>query len=116
MQSLNNLGSAVTVEQLADSPYPLFQQLLEYEPVSWCPDINMWLVTRYEDVVAILKDWEQFSLEDDHSQIAATIGPMMLSTDGPHHKRQRVTFATPFRPKPLRRSLSQRQRLLEAPP
>jgi cytochrome P450 len=101
-----SLGSSVTLEQLAHDPYPLFQQLLTHEPVSWCPDINMWLVTRYVNVVNILKDWERFSLEDDHSQIAATIGPMMLSTDGAHHKRQRVPFATPFRPKPLRRSYS----------
>ena len=103
---MTSLGSKITLEQLADNPYPLFQQLLASEPVSWCPDINMWLITRYDDVVAILKDPERFSLEDDHSQIAATIGPMMLSTDGPHHKRQRVPFATPFRPKPLRRSYS----------
>jgi len=97
-------GSTITLQRLHDSPYPLFQQLLADEPVTWVPELNMWLIVRYEDVVQVLLDWQTFGLESEHSLIADTIGPMMLSMDGPAHQRLRVPLATPFRPKPLRRN------------
>ena len=102
-----SLGSTITLQQLHHNPYPLFQQLLADEPVSWVPELNMWLIVRYDDVVQVLRDWQTFGLESDHSLIADTIGPMMLSMDGEAHQRLRVPFAAPFRPKPLRRNYAQ---------
>jgi cytochrome P450 len=101
------LGSTITLQQLHDNPYPLFQKLLADEPVSWVPELNMWLGVRYEDVVQVLHDWQTFGLESEHSLIADTLGPMMLSMDGAAQQRLRVPFATPFRPKPLRRTYAQ---------
>ena len=42
-------------QQLQD-PYPLFARLRAEEPVHWCEPMNMWLISRYDDVLAGLKD------------------------------------------------------------
>ena len=38
---------------LAD-PYPLYRRLREEAPVHWDPYLHAWVVTRYDDVVAVL--------------------------------------------------------------
>ena len=73
-------GSTITLQQLHDNLYPLFQQLLAHEPVSLVPELNMWLIVHYEDVVQVLLDWQTFGLESEHSLIADTIGlPILLA-------------------------------------
>ena len=42
-------------EQLAD-PYPSYRTLRETSPVFHVPDTTMWLVSRYADVTAVLRD------------------------------------------------------------
>jgi cytochrome P450 len=42
--------------QELQNPYPLFGRLRERDPVHWCGPMHMWLVTRYEDVLASLCD------------------------------------------------------------
>jgi hypothetical protein len=37
-------------------PYPFFRRLREEDPVHWCEPMNLWLVTRYDDVLAGLRD------------------------------------------------------------
>jgi cytochrome P450 len=42
-------------EQLAD-PYPIYRTLRETSPVFHVPDTTMWIVSRYADVTAVLRD------------------------------------------------------------
>ncbi len=42
--------------QELQNPYPLFARLREQDPVHWCEPMHMWLVTRYEDVHAGLRE------------------------------------------------------------
>lgn len=42
-------------------PYPVFRRLRESEPVYWSDRLRRWVVTRYEDAAAILRDPETFS-------------------------------------------------------
>ena len=39
------LGARITVEALADDPYPLFHELRAAEPVTWVPELGMWMLT-----------------------------------------------------------------------
>ncbi|MBV9405063.1 MAG: hypothetical protein JO211_06945, partial [Acidobacteriaceae bacterium] len=41
-------------EVLAD-PYPLFHRMRSNDPVHWDVFLHSWVVTRYEDVVRVLK-------------------------------------------------------------
>ena len=96
------LGAQLTQTQQARDPYPLFARMLAEEPVSWVPAFNLWMVTRRDDVIEILRDADTFTMEPEGGQINPmedTFGPMMLSIDGPDHKRIRDVFVEPYRPR-----------------
>src|SRR4051812_10508511 len=42
-------------------PYPFYARARREAPVFWSPVMNAWVVSRYDDVVAILTDHERFS-------------------------------------------------------
>jgi pimeloyl-[acyl-carrier protein] synthase len=43
-------------EERLQDPYPFFWRLREEDSVHWCAPMNMWLVSRYDDVFAGLRD------------------------------------------------------------
>lgn len=102
-----SIGDRINVDLLARNPYPIFQQMMAHEPVCWVPAFKMWMVTRRDDVIAILKDAETFTMEPETGQnnpMEDTFGPMMLSLDGPEHKRIRAVFSEPFRARKVKLS------------
>lgn len=44
-----------------DDPYPLFARARRDEPVFYSELLKMWYVTRYDDIVAVVKDPDRFS-------------------------------------------------------
>ena len=105
MQSNFPIGATITVADMAENPYPTFASLLAEEPISWVPAYGVWMVCRRVDVMEILRDAERFTMEPPPGQVNPmedTFGPMMLSIDGPEHKRIRDAFIEPYRPKHVR--------------
>ncbi len=96
------LGAAVTVEQLERDPHPVLAQLREHEPVSWLPCLDGWMVTRYDLVLAAMRDPTTFTVDDPRFSTAQVVGPSMLSLDGAQHGRHRAPFTAPFRPLAVR--------------
>ncbi len=47
--------------EFRDDPFPVYRQLRDQAPVHWAPDAGCYCVSRYDDVVAVLKDTESFS-------------------------------------------------------
>ncbi|MDB5669696.1 MAG: cytochrome [Alphaproteobacteria bacterium] len=43
------------------NPYPFFKQLREEAPVAYSPEYDLFLVTRFEDIVSVFKNRETFS-------------------------------------------------------
>jgi len=93
---------------LAD-PYPLYARLREEAPVVWDPYLHCWVVTRYEDVHAVLKE---FSADRTPSPeqlaalgikgiepIAAVMMRQMLFLDAPKHTHLRKLCSTAFTPR-----------------
>ena len=95
------LGASVTLQALADEPYPLFARLQAEEPVTWCPALGMWLVVRWSDAVAVLQNRRDFTVVSERSLLADVIGPMMLSTDGSEQTRLRQPFAATYLPRSI---------------
>lgn len=97
-------GERIDLATLARDPYPTFDALLTSEPLSWVPAFNLWMVTRRDDVIAILRDWQTFTMETEstNSPMEDIFGPMMLSLDGAAHKRMREPFAAPFQARTIR--------------
>ncbi len=44
-----------------EDPFPFYSKVRQEEPVTFCPDLNAWLVTRYEDIQSVLLQPETFS-------------------------------------------------------
>lgn len=90
-----------------DDPYPLYHQLRTNAPIRW--DGATWVLTRYADVLAVLRDpraraaridpdpaWlEQTGL----APLFTTHARMMLFTDPPDHTRLRGLVNTAFTPR-----------------
>lgn len=94
-------------------PWEIFELLQQGAPVFRHPEPDgpgFWAVTRYEDVLAVLRDWETFSSEKGG---AATIEDLpedvlaarrnFMETDPPRHTQFRRIFAADFTPRAVRR-------------
>jgi len=65
-------------------------------PVAWVPALGGWLVTGRDESVAVLRDADVFTVDDDRFSTAVVVGTSMLSTDGDEHARHRAPFTAPF--------------------
>lgn len=57
------------------NPFPSYAELREEAPVMFDDRINMYVVTRYEDVKGVFEDWETFSSKDAQTPIRP-LGPL----------------------------------------
>ncbi len=91
-------------DELAN-PYPFYDRARAEAPVFHAPLLDMWVVSRYRDVVAALDDPERFSSMDTApSEAAAMLGQMLypgpnaVGVDPPHHARLRTPLDPAFTP------------------
>ncbi len=105
--------SALSLYHLLDpevlaNPYPLFRRLRTEDPVHWDAFLHTWVVTRYADVLEVLRT---FSAERTHtpeklnsmglaqmSPIAQLMVKQMLFMDPPAHTRLRSLASQAFSP------------------
>ena len=95
-------GEQITLEELERDPYPIYARLRDEEPVAWVPAVQLWLVTRYEDVRTVDLSPEVFTAATDPSTLNRTMGVNMLGSEGPDQQRVRRVVEPPFRPETSR--------------
>lgn len=107
MNALSNVSLA-NLDNFADgAPWQLFDQMRKDAPVHWdvedAPNHGFWSITRYHDIVKILRDSETFTsnrfvnLEElDEEQMEARRS--MLETDGTRHRALRRLLQGEFTP------------------
>jgi cytochrome P450 len=116
---------------LLDPPWPFFEQLRAHAPVFHVEQLGFWLVTKYDDVVRVLKDAEGFSSEFPHrfgtglSFLPATPAkeaahakgyhwePTLFFSDGDDHRRHRTAVQQAFSPRRVRQLEGLVQRLCD---
>jgi pimeloyl-[acyl-carrier protein] synthase len=91
------------------NPYPLYHQLRSEDPVHWDPFLHVWVVTRYADVVRVLREFSADRTptpEQLEAMGLATLKPVaqvmvkqMLFLDPPAHTRIRGLAAKAFTPR-----------------
>ncbi|MGN6376457.1 MAG: cytochrome P450 [Sphingomonas sp.] len=97
---------------LAD-PYPLYAGLREQAPVVWDPYLHCWVVTRYDDVLTVLKEFSadrtpspdfmrQLGL-GEIEPLAAVMVRQMLFLDAPAHTHLRKLCSSAFTPRRVER-------------
>jgi hypothetical protein len=93
------LGEGVSLEDLERDPYPVYARLRDDEPVSWVPAVQLWLVTRYDDVRQVDLTPKVFTAQTNPSTLNRTMGTNMLGSEGPDQQRIRRIVEPPFRPR-----------------
>jgi cytochrome P450 len=91
------------------NPYPTYAKLRHRDPVHWNPLGRSWIISRYRDVDAILRDHARFSNDTRHRrpprefQASASYprGPSMLFLDPPDHTRLRALVQQAFTPRAI---------------
>jgi cytochrome P450 len=76
--------------------------MLTDEPVSWISEIDMWYVTRRDDVLRILADTDVFTVVSEKSLMRQAVGHNMITTDGAEQARLRRPFNSSFAPRGIR--------------
>ena len=96
-------GSAIEFADLElDSRVGALDRLREAEPISWVPALGGWLVTSHALARELLSRRDEFTVWAEPNLVRASLGVMMLSTDGDEHARQRRPFEEPFGVRPVR--------------
>jgi cytochrome P450 len=96
----------ITVEQLETDPYPIYAYLRGEAPVAYMPCLDVWMVTRWDDISEALIDVKRFPAEVDNSPTDAALGGIsMMTTDGEPAKLRRRPFDPTFRPRAVEASM-----------
>lgn len=59
--------------QWRDDPYSVFRRLREHDPVHWAPEAKAFCISRYDDVVQVMRDADTFS--------SGAMGTELMKTD-----------------------------------
>jgi cytochrome P450 len=98
-------------------PYPVYQQLREREPVQWNEHIEIWTLTRYADVAAVLRDGRMSADRTTADRFRLPPGRQiyqsMLTLDPPDHTRLRTLVNKAFTPTTVSRLRPRIQALVD---
>ena len=96
--------------KLIADPYPTYRRLRERDPYHYSPLTKMLVVSRYEDVDAILRDHQRFQNAERgmsgnlaNTRIRQELTPSILSLDPPDHTRLRGLVSRAFTPRQMAR-------------
>jgi hypothetical protein len=98
---------------LAD-PYPRYRALRERDPVHYNESRGTWVLTRYNDMVAVLRDHDRFSAERGPESEDPDFPRSMLGSDPPHHTRLRNLVNKAFTARTVERLRVRIQELVDA--
>ena len=97
------IGAAIEFDDLeVHSRVAALDRLRDFEPISWVPALGGWLVTSHELARELLGRSDEFTVWAEPNLVRASLGVMMLTSDGAEHARQRQPFDEPFRVRPVR--------------
>ena len=99
------VGKQIDIDELSRDPYPIYARLRAQEPVTWIEDFNMYLVARYQDVEAILKDDVNFITGTESSTVYDTFGEHMMTVEGEQHRCYKNKHRRAFMPGFIRANL-----------
>lgn len=84
-------------------PFPFYKTLRDQHPCFWSPEAEMWVLSRYADIVTALNDWETYSSASGNlmTELPNRAGSTLGTSDPPRHDRLRSLVQHAF----LRRNL-----------
>jgi hypothetical protein len=108
----DDLDSVLVSEDFRCNPYPVLKLLREQHPVYWSDSIGGWIVTRYNDILATFRSFDQYSNEGRLARAVEHLSPEsrcrlaqfqdhyrtrgLLHSDPPDHTRLRALVTKAF--------------------
>ncbi|MQA34429.1 cytochrome P450 [Modestobacter roseus] len=92
----------VTIPDLFDDPYPIFQRLRAEAPVHWVPAVDRYLIVGYEAAHDVEQDAERFTADEAGSLMKRSMGHSMLRKDDPEHAAERQAYGGVLRPRAIK--------------
>ena len=89
-------------ERTIQNPYPVYARLRRHSPVHRSVILGSWILSRYDDVLAVARDHERFSNDPRWRNTTASVLPpapddySILLVDPPEHTRLRKVAARAF--------------------
>src|SRR5208282_5030075 len=73
------------------NPFPAYRRLREEFPCFWSEEADMWVLSRFADIVAALNDWSTYSSAKGNmmTELPNRAGATLGTTDPPRHDRLR---------------------------
>jgi cytochrome P450 len=80
------------------NPFPAYQRLRDEFPCFWSEEANMWVLSRFADIVNALNDWATFSSAQGNmmTELPNRAGATLGTTDPPRHDRLRALVQYAF--------------------
>lgn len=72
-------------------PFPYYKTLRDEYPCFWSPEAQMWILSRYADIVTAGQDWQTYSSASGNlmTELPGRAGATLGSSDPPKHDRLR---------------------------
>jgi cytochrome P450 len=82
-------------EEVFDNPYPHYKDLRDTASVVYLEKLDAYAISRYDDVMAALKDWQTFGSTEGtsfNSVMNSNLEGVILTMEPPEHKGLRTTL------------------------
>ena len=79
-------------------PFPYYRRLRDESPCFWSEEAQMWVLSRYADIVAAGQDWKTYSSASGNlmTELPNRAGATLGTTDPPRHDRLRALVQHAF--------------------
>jgi len=79
-------------------PFPYYAELREKYPCYWSDGAQLWILSRYDDIVEAARDWQTFSSTAGNmiDELPGRAGSTLGTTDPPRHDRLRALSQAAF--------------------
>src|SRR5580698_10448877 len=86
-------------------PFPYYAELRAKHPCYWSASAQLWILSRYDDIVEAARDWETFSSSQGNliDELPGRAGATLGTTDPPRHDRLRALSQAAFLKRNLER-------------
>ena len=103
MSDLAPLDESITLQQLDEDPYPIYQRLRNEAPVLRVKATGRTMLTKAEDTKYVKDNPELFSSDDPNTPMKRAFqAHTLMRKDGEAHMRERMAMAPAFSPKVIR--------------
>lgn len=97
----------LTVEQLENDPYPVFERLRREAPIAWIPALQANVASTWSECWGIASDFENFGGTTDPANEHVFGRPNILSVDGDLHAGLRGMIDPQLRPRAVKRYIEE---------